>query len=616
MTLFVLSGLTSDDKVPGHYADNRYGQGQSSAARPWYVVCTGNKLASGTMTADLDVEMVYSEAEVDEKVGAHSECAQQAKEALAAGAAVVLAPVAEAGGAVSATLVLNCEALGTGTGQLTLMLGDKTVSWVVDTASQQNTMNAAAAAINAEADLFCVATVGGATQYDVTITVSSAGIRGNDWLAKLDTSEAPTNSLFTLGTDSDPDAIKTSIATAVGAASYNGVSLNGVIGAAAISPPRQATVTSTAAVGAYTNGSTVTFTGLDSSGAALVEAVTITGTGGGQTLITSGYFASISQIDIQAQAAATGAFEFGVFSQAEQTASGFVHFVGGSGADNCSNVINLLEAGEYRRIAAAQNDATNAARWEAHADSESSPLIAHLEQVVFGHNGTSAAAISLAQTTLNAYLCSVYAQRNSRKHPCQIAARVAATRAVYESVEPNTRADGKWNDMGAKLWTDVPAHALDVWSHAELKALLNAGVSPINDFAGDTRIVRSICSHSLNGTAPDYRCLDTADVTVAQYIRDEVADLAQTVCEQNPYVGPDLPDGLPQISGVSTPKIWNGQVQALLEEEQAAGRVTDVATNPPISEYNTTTLAIETIVPVKRRQHQHQHLASIRQMGA
>jgi hypothetical protein len=620
MALFTLPGITADDRVPMFAAENKFGQGKSAGAGPWYVVCTGNKLASGSMTADLDVVQAFSEDEVAGYVGERSECAQQAREALAAGAAVVLAPVAEAGGAVSATLVLNCEAVGTGTGEVGLYLGDQYVSWVVDTASVVNTMTAAAAAINAIPTLFCVATLGAGPAFDITITVSSAGIRGNDYVAKLDLTQAPTNSLFTIGRDADPVAIKTLIATVAAPASYSGATLTGTLanpGPAIISPPRQVSATLSAAVGAYTNGSTITFTGLDAAGAALVEAVTISGTGGGTTLITAGYFSEVTQIDIQAQAAITGEFTFGTFSQASATASGWVRFAGGSGTDTCANVINLLEAGEYRRIAAAQNDATNAARWEAHADSESAPLIDHLEQVIFGLNSIGTTdPIALAQTTLNAYLCSVYAQKNSRKHPCQIAAKVAALRCVAESTNPWTRYDGTWQDTTAQLWSDVAAHQLDVWSHAELKALLNAGVAPINDFAGDTRIVRSICSHSLNGANPDYRCLDTADVSVSQYVRDEVQILAEENAQQNPGVGPDLPDGLPQIAGISTPAIWNATVQARLEEIEAVGWIIDVATNPPITAYNTVALRNETIVPVVVRPHQHQILASIRQVAA
>jgi len=617
MALFTLPGIDGTDKVPMFAADNRWGQGRSTGTGGWYVLITGNKTAGGTMTADSDVEQIFDEADAATKLGDLSEAAIQAREALSTGAAVYAAPVAEAAGGVAATLVINWEALGTGTGTIGLYLDDGYCSWAVDVASASNTADNAVAAINAMSNTgrFCTATKGGATEYDVTLTVANVGVRGNDHLAKLDLTAAPTGCIVTLGPTADPNAIKQSYATVAAPEEYTTTELDGAVGATTFDPPRCVSITLSAAAGAYTNGSTVTFTGtLD--GAAVTDVLTITGTDGGITVLGDQYFDTITQIDVQAQHDTSGHIEYGLYSQAEPTASGFVRFYGGTGSDNAANVIDLVAATTYRRIAAAQNDATNAARWEAHADSESAPLIEHLEQIIFGHNGTSTAAISLAQTTLNAYLCGVYAQRNSRKHPSAIAARVAGLRCVAESTNPWTRHDGEWNDVTAQLWSDVPAHALDKWSHAELKALLNAGVSPINDFNGDTRIVRSICTHCLNGTSPDYRCLDTADVSVPQYVRDAVKAVVTLSHESNPGVGPDLPDGQKQISGVATPSILNGMVQDALEDIEKRGWIMNVAANPPITEYNEDANRNEVIVPTVVRPHNHQTLASIRQIAS
>jgi len=617
MALFTLPGIDGTDKVPMFAADNRWGQGKSTGTGGWYVLITGNKTASGTLTADSDVERIFDEADAATKLGDLSEAAIQAREALSTGADVYAAPVAEAAGGGAASLVINWEDLGTGTGTIGLILDDGYCSWAVDVDSASNTADNAVAAINAMSNRgrFCAATVGGAPACEVTLTVASVGVRGNNHVAKLDTTAAPTGCIVTLGPTAAPNSIKLSHATVAGAEEYTTTELDGALGDDPFDPPRCVSITLSAAVGAYTNGSTVTFTG-ELDGAVVTDVLTITGTGGGITVLGDQYFDTITQIDVEAQATTGGHIEYGTYSQAEPTASGFVRFYGGTGADNAANVIDLVEAQTYRRIAAAQNDATNAARFEAHADSESAPLIEHLEQIIFGHNGTSTAAISLAQTTLNAYLCGVYAQRNSRKHPSAIAARVAGLRCVAESTNPWTRHDGEWNDITAQLWSDVPAHALDKWSHEELKALLNAGVSPINDFNGDTRIVRSICTHCLNGTSPDYRCLDTADVSVPQYVRDAVKAVVVTAHESNPGVGPDLPAGQKQIEGVVTPSILNGMVNAELLDIEARGWIMDVADNTPITEYNDDANRNEVIVPTVVRPHNHQTLASIRQIAS
>ncbi len=302
------------------------------------------------------------------------------------------------------------------------------------------------------------------------------------------------------------------------------------------------------------------------------------------------------------------------------TTSGMVPFTGGSGADDIANVIDLLEAAEYKRLAVAQNDATNAAKVETHVNSESGALIEHLEQAVFGHNGAYADAQSLAQTTLNAPLCQVAWARYSVRHPSQIAARVAAVRAVYEQQNPNVRAAGVFNDAASLLWYDNPQLAADIPTHAELNVALNAGVTPIMPFAGTTRMVYSITSYSLNGTDPDDRCWGTHDVTVPQYAREQLKAVAQGVMEGNPGVGPDLPDGQPQIEGVLTPSIWNASASALHDELVTAGYILseddDGVESSPVSAWNSSAKRIDTIFPSIVRPH-NLHLANlIRQIAA
>jgi phage tail sheath gpL-like len=456
------------------------------------------------MTADQDVELAASEADVDALVGAGSECALQAYEALAANAIVILAPVAEAGGAQAGTQTLTWTTLGSGTGTLGLWTEQGVLSWSVDTASNENTADNCLAAINAKPKLGFAATKGAGPDYVVTLTTKSKGVRMNDFYTKLITTDAPT-------------------------------------------------------------GNDTTHAG---------------GT---------------------------------------PTSSGMVPFTGGSGADSVANVIDLLEAAEYKRIAVAQNDATNAALFEAHVDSEASPLIEHLEQAVFGHNGASSAAVSLAQTTLNAFLCQVAWCRYSVRHPSQIAARVAATRAVFEQQNPNVRAAGAFADPASKLWTTNPQLVSDVPSHAEINVALAAGVSPIMPFAGTTRLVYSITSYSLNGTDPDDRCWGTNCVTVPQYAREQLRAVGQEYLESNPGVGPDLPDGQPQLTGVGTPSIWNGIATKLHDDLVTAGYLMseddDGNESVPISEWNAASKRIDTIFPCIVRPHQLQLANLIEQVA-
>lgn len=300
------------------------------------------------------------------------------------------------------------------------------------------------------------------------------------------------------------------------------------------------------------------------------------------------------------------------------TTSGMVPFTGGSGADDASTVIDLLERAEYKRLAIAQNDATNAALFETHLNSESSALIEHLEQGVFGLNG--AYSSSLAQTTLNAPLAQVAWCRYSVRHPSQIAARVAAVRAVHEQQNPNVRACGVYGDAASLLWHDNPQLAYDVPSHAELNVALNAGITPIMPFAGTTRIVYSITSYSLNGTDPDDRCWGTQCVTVPQYAREQLKARAQEAMEANQYVGPDLPDDAPAPEGVLTPSIWNGAASKLHADMVADGYLldedSDGVASAPESAWNSTAKRIDTVFPCIVRPHNLQLANLVRQIAS
>lgn len=302
------------------------------------------------------------------------------------------------------------------------------------------------------------------------------------------------------------------------------------------------------------------------------------------------------------------------------TTSGMVPFTGASGVDDAATVLGLLEAGEYKRIAFAQNDSTNAALLEAYLDAQAGPLVEHLEQGVIATNGTLTAATTLAQTTLNAFLCQLAWCRYSVRHPSQIAARVAATRSVHEQQAPNVRAAGVHNDLAAKLWTTNPQLTADVPSHAELNVALSSGVTPLMPFNGTTKIVYSVTSYSLNGSDPDYRCWGTNCVTVPQHSRERLKALAQQFMESNPGVGPDLPDGRPQIEGVLTPSIWNAACDKLHEDLVTEGLLMaeddDGVASVPVSEWNSSAKRIDTIFPDIVRPHNLQLANLIRQISA
>lgn len=116
----------------------------------------------------------------------------------------------------------------------------------------------------------------------------------------------------------DTDAIVTSFATSTSVVTKSGAGLNGVIGAAAISPPRGITIKTAANAGSYNVTDPIAVTGTDIDGNVLAGTGTLTQTDGNETIEIVGSdgsgFASVVSVAFPAQADTSGHFEVGVGS--------------------------------------------------------------------------------------------------------------------------------------------------------------------------------------------------------------------------------------------------------------------------------------------------------------
>jgi hypothetical protein len=286
---------------------------------------------------------------------------------------------------------------------------------------------------------------------------------------------------------------------------------------------------------------------------------------------------------------------------------------GGTGTESLANVIALLKADVYDYIAVAQVDATNVGLVEAHMGSEAGPTISHLEHAIVANTGTLVAASSISQTTLNDYRSCVLWYENSETHPSELAASVGAIRAVIEPSSPNFNYDD----------TPVPGaipqvYAADKALHATLKSALNSGLTPLTEKNGVVTIVRGIVSHCLNGSSPDYRCLDWGDAIVPDRISKELgAEWVGIFKPANPYVGPDAVGAeADPPEGVGTPGRWKSSVYGILKASEQANWLQDVDANLPDVEYDNDRAALVCAVPVVVRKQQHAIGISVRQQAA
>jgi phage tail sheath gpL-like len=290
-----------------------------------------------------------------------------------------------------------------------------------------------------------------------------------------------------------------------------------------------------------------------------------------------------------------------------------VPLTGGTGTESLANVIALLKPELYDYIGVAQTDATNAGLIKTHLGSEAGPTISHLEHAVFASSGTLVAASSLAQTTLNDYRSCVVWLENSEVHPSEIAASVCAIRSVFEPQNPNFNFDD----------TPVPGvvpqrYQADKALHATLKAALNSGVTPLIEKNGVSVIARGIVSHCLNGSAPDYRCLDWGDAVVPDRISKELgAEWVSVFKPGNPYVGPDAVGSEADPSaGVGTPNRWKSTVYGILKQREKDNWLQNVDNNLPEVEYDNDRGALVSAVPIEVRKQQHAIGISVRQQAA
>jgi len=494
----VIAGFSTSYKRPGAVRETKYGQGLVSVGSA-QVACliTGTKTSAGSMTADQDVARIYDKDDADAKLGTGSEAACQAYAALdIPGVVLWAAPVAEAGGAASATLVATITGSWTTTGTAVLWLFGFAVSFQV--VAGESVTQAAVRLVNAINAVprfpFTAANAAGV----VTITVRSKGVRGNEHIGRKDLSAAP-------------------------------------------------------------------------SGFAMALA-------GGTPL--------------------TG---------------GMVPFSGGSGADSVVNVLGVLVSGVYDYQAWAQNDATNAALWKAQLNSEAGPTAMHLEHGIMALTRAQATAISFSQTTLNAYRCSLVTMENCEVPSSVVAAQMAAVRSTIVGANPNYRFDDY-------VLPSIPPQSqkADIYSDPELDAMLNSGVTPLLTRPdGTVVIVRAVQSHSLNGSAPDYRTLDWGDADVPDRMSKEYGVRWDTFSAGNMYVGADPADGEEQPGeGVATPTLWRAEIIDINKDAEKANWLQSVDANPPVVEYDDDASRLMTAAPIVVRKQNHQVGISVRQVAA
>ena len=242
---------------------------------------------------------------------------------------------------------------------------------------------------------------------------------------------------------------------------------------------------------------------------------------------------------------------------------------------------------------------------------------------VVATNGTSAAAISLAQTTLNNVRFQLCHMFEGETHPSEIAASMCAKRASVEQSKPNSSYDGYlFATPSSARSGGVQPHRFpaQIPTRTVLQTQLDAGVTPISSTmpGGKAKCIRAITTHCLNGSTPDYRTIDVSQSVVPDYMAT-VFMLRWTtsfvIANPNVQDNPGDADPLPP-AGVAYPDLWNAELITMLRDEEARGTICQVSNNLPQSEFNSTAGRIMSRVPVIPTPIQHAIGVLVQQQNA
>lgn len=292
-------------------------------------------------------------------------------------------------------------------------------------------------------------------------------------------------------------------------------------------------------------------------------------------------------------------------------------FGGGTTADDLTTVSTNTFPAWFQRVALAHVDSANLAAWATNENTKAGPLEGRPEHTVVASNDTLANTQSLTQTTLNNGRFEMVWMLESESHPSELAAFVAALRCATEVSDP-----GAAYDDAPLLGVYPSRYPAQIPQRSTRLAALQTGVTPVYTVNGQALLARSITTRCLNGTAPDYRVLDTGWASVPDYVRIDLASVWATWKASNPVLADDpAPEQGDRPSGVGTPARWNQVMTQRLKRFErgdivASGipQIVDVDLNPTSSGWDAVAKRVMSLCPVVVIARNHQIGVSVRQI--
>lgn len=246
------------------------------------------------------------------------------------------------------------------------------------------------------------------------------------------------------------------------------------------------------------------------------------------------------------------------------------------------------------------------------------------QQVVAGSVDTAANAVTLAsgQNAPRLQLAWLY---NSDLSPGEIAAQVAAGRVAGDGTVggllPGESSDPAANLDGLRLATiPMPDATADYPTSTQIETALNNGVTPLAAYgtSGASQVVRSVTTRCQDASGnPNFAVLDTSNVTVPDYVADDLATSYPTDFAGFKVMADPSDGSQPKIPNVTTPNQIRAWIMKHLKTAEQSGIVMNVdahAGDLAVALDGSTPGRVLADIPTAVMPGLHQFVANVRQL--
>ena len=299
-------------------------------------------------------------------------------------------------------------------------------------------------------------------------------------------------------------------------------------------------------------------------------------------------------------------------------------FTPGSGADDFTDALAAVYAGDFDFIVCACNDDTNRGLVSTHVTNASAIAEGRRRVAVCGSIEGTLATVQADAVAANNPRMQVMHLKGSHNSTGEIAAAYAAARIYGDGTLPGIAQYTAAKQNRLQLAPAIYAPELaDYTTETQKASLLASGVTPLAASVanpGYAEVVRPVTTRTLAVSgASSYAVIDPSKVTVADEVAERIGVFAaQAYADKNLAPDPTDPDATPTSPYVTWPSAIRDDLLAILRQMEDEGKLVNVnalASQVAVEVSNTdNTVAVATI-PIAVIPHLHSFVAAVRQVA-